>query len=121
MEYVTNSAFEHLPKGIARRFDSRYDVVIRTIDDGTRTELHPMLQTPSGEYVRFEDYAKLVEKCERLTEAGDDLVRNIDWRNVVIVDPTFSVSQVKPDCLCNYHNFDEVIKAWHTAKKGGQS
>ncbi len=65
------------PKGIARRFDSRYDVVIRTLDDGTRTELHPMLQTPSGEYVRFEDYAKLVEKCERLTKAGDAMAKEL--------------------------------------------
>ena len=121
MEYVTNSAFDHLPKGIARRFDSRYDVVIRTLDDGTRTELQPMLQTPSGEYVRFEDYAKLVEKCERLTKAGDDLVLKIEWRNVVIVDPpSMSLLKVSPDCLCNCHNFDNVIEAWNAAK-GGQS
>jgi hypothetical protein len=91
------------PKGIARRFDSRYDVVIRTLDDGTRTELHPMLQTPSGEYVRFEDYAKLVEKCERLTEAGDGIV---DAMNVC--------------CSRRYTEEDEAIERWNAAKKGGQ-
>ncbi len=85
------------PKGIARRFDSRYDVVIRTLDDGTRTELHPMLQTPSGEYVRFEDYAKLVEKCERMAKAGDEMARVI-----------------------NSFGFDAVPASWNRAK-GGQS
>ena len=98
MEYVTNSAFDHLPKGIARRYDSRYDVVIRTLDDGTRTELQPMLQTPSGEYVRFEDYAKLVEKCERLTKAGDAMAARLI-----------------------YQGYPETVPAWEDAKKGGQS
>jgi hypothetical protein len=100
MEYVTNSAFNHLPKGIARRYDSRYDVVIRTLDDGTRTKLHPMLQTPSGEYVRFEDYAQLVEKCERLTKAGDEMHRAIK-----VSDPIL----------------DWKIELWNAAKEGKQS
>jgi len=94
------------PKGIARRFDSRYDVVIRTLDDGTRTELQPMLQTPSGEYVRFEDYAKLVEKCERLTEAGENL-----W--------AFASNCV--DFKVYPKTAQKVVDTWEAAKKGGQS
>jgi len=122
MEYVTKSAYDWLPNGVARRYDSRYDVVIRTLDDGSITEIQPMVLQITGEYVRFEDYAKLVEKCERLTEAGDDLVRHIEWRNVVIVDPpSLSFFKVSPDCLCNCHNFDKVIEDWNAAKKGGQS
>lgn len=78
MEYVNNSAYNWLPKGVARRYDSRYDVVIRTLEDGTRTELHPMVLQITGEYVRSEDYDKLVEKCERLTRAGDEMAHAID-------------------------------------------
>ena len=107
MEYVTNSAFDHLPKGIARRYDSRYDVVIRTLDDGTRTELQPMLQTPSGEYVRFEDYAKLVEKCERLTKAGDEL-------HAFLIDYII-------DARVSSVSLNKLDDNWLNAKKGGQS
>ena len=103
MEYVTNSAFDHLPMGIARRYDSRYDVVIRTADDGTRTELQPMRESPCGEYVRFEDYAKLVEKCERLTKAGEQFAQDM-------------VSEYGlKRCKC-----EDVYINWQAAK-GGQS
>lgn len=78
MEYVTNSAYDWLPKGVARRYDCRYDVVIRTLEDGTQTELQPMLLQMSGEYVRSEDYDKLVMKCLRLTEYGDRMAQAID-------------------------------------------
>ena len=60
---------------------------------------------------------RLKAEVERLREAGDDLVRHIDWRNVVFVDPTLSFFKVHPQCLCNCHNFDEVIKAWNAAKE----
>ena len=100
------------PKGIARRFDSRYDVVIRTLDDGTRTELQPMLQTPSGEYVRFEDYAKLVEKCERLTKAGDAMAFAIDQSFDFPVDTRPEIK----DAYLLHH-----LRIWTAAKKGGQS
>ncbi len=95
------------PKGIARRFDSRYDVVIRTLDDGTRTELQPMLQTPSGEYVRFDDYAKLVEKCERLTKAGDEL-------HAFLIDYII-------DARISSVSLNKLDDNWLNAKKGGQS
>jgi hypothetical protein len=94
------------PKGIARRFDSRYDVVIRTLDDGTRTELHPMLQTPSGEYVRFEDYAKLVEKCERLKA---EVVKHIEEAS----NARLKVAEVVKDAMQLKSEFDRL--------KGGQS
>jgi hypothetical protein len=109
MEYVTNSAFDHLPKGIARRFDSRYDVVIRTLDDGTRTELQPMLQTPTGEYVRFEDYAQLVEKCERLTKAGEAMID--EWWLQLSCPERMKASWMQ----------EQAIVGWNAAKNGGQS
>ncbi len=66
------------------------------------------------------EVAGLKAEVERLTEAGDDLVLHVEWRNVVIVDPTLSFFKVSPDCLCNCHNFDKVIERWNAAKKGGQ-
>jgi predicted nuclease with TOPRIM domain len=65
--------------------------------------------------------AELKAEVERLTKAGDDLVLQVEWRNVVIVDPpSLSFFKVSPDCLCNCHNFDKVIEAWNAAKEGKQ-
>jgi len=57
-------------------------------------------------------------KNKQLIKAGDDLVLQVEWRNVVFTDPTLSFCQVKSDCLCNCHNFDEAIALWHAAKEG---
>lgn len=84
-----------------------------------RTQLH--VDKLAAEFTQYE-VEKLRAEVERLREAGDDLVRHIEWRNVVITVPTpFSFYQVHPECLCNRHNFDEVIKAWNAAKEGKQS
>jgi maltodextrin utilization protein YvdJ len=71
-------------------------------------------------YNTSDEVTRLKAEVERLTEAGDDLVLHVEWRNVVIVDPTLSFFKVSPDCLCNCHNFDKVIERWNAAKKGGQ-
>jgi len=62
--------------------------------------------------------ARLQAEVERLTKAGDSLVLSVEWRNVVIHDPTLTFIAVKPDCLCNCHNFDSDIKLWLAAKEG---
>ena len=65
---------------------------------------------------------RLKAEVERLREAGDDLVRHIDWRNVVFTASTaFTFREVIPDCRCSLHNFDKVIEAWNAAKEGKQS
>ena len=69
----------------------------------------------------IDDQTRLKAEVERLTKAGDELVLQIEWRNVVIVDPSLSFFKVSPDCLCNCHNFDKVIEAWNAAKEGKQS
>jgi len=63
---------------------------------------------------------ELQAQVERLTKAGDSLVLSVEWRNVVIHDPTLTFIAVKPDCLCNCHNFDSDIKLWNAAKEGKQ-
>ena len=77
-------------------------------------------ETDHARWLRtLEENEKLRAEVERLRKAGDDLVRHIDWRNVVITVPTpFSFFKVHPECLCNRHNFDEVIKAWNAANEG---
>ena len=68
------------------------------------------------------EVARLKAEVERLREAGDDLVRHIDWRNVVFTASTaFTFREVIPDCRCSLHDFDKVIEAWNAAKEGKQS
>jgi hypothetical protein len=50
---------------------------------------------PLGDYVLFEDYARLKAEVERLRKAGD-------W-------------------MCGLLQFDFVTKEWNAAKKGKQS
>jgi hypothetical protein len=64
--------------------------------------------------------ARLKAEVERLTEAGDDLVLNIQWRNVVFSDLSVVGKELIPDCQCSAHNFDEAIVAWNAAKEGKQ-
>jgi hypothetical protein len=58
---------------------------------------------PYGEYVRYEDYARLKAEVERLTKAGDK---------------AFSLWSSGDDTDAN--NFKEAIWVWTVAKKGGQ-
>ena len=81
-------------------------------------KLEEYLQNTLNQYAL--DDMRLTAQVERLTKAGDAMVLQIEWRNVVIVDPSLSFFKVSPDCLCNCHNFDKVIEAWNAAKKGGQ-
>ena len=97
--------------------------------DGIRYSLHlsapkggvaQMLRDPEGDWVPYEENARLKAEVERLKRAGDELVRSIEWRNVVIADNSLSFFEVKSDCLCNCHNFDEDIEKWNAAKEGKQ-
>ncbi len=54
-----------------------------------------------GNYVRYEDYARLKAEVERLTNAGDWLVEAVQT----------------DDC---WENWDKGIVKWNAAKKGGQ-
>ena len=53
-----------------------------------------MIERPKGNYVLFEDYARLKAEVERLTEAGDEMA------------------------VC--FNCPTCAKNWNDAKKGGQ-
>ena len=57
---------------------------------------------PYGDYVRYEDYARLKAEVERLTKAGDAMA------NVL--------------CFCLGLSGEEprFVKDWNAAKKGGQ-
>lgn len=53
-----------------------------------------MQEVQGGDYIRYEDYARIKAEVERLTKAGDAMATMLQ--------------------------FDEVAKAWNAAKKGGQ-
>ena len=58
-------------------------------------------ESSDGEYIRYEDYARLKAEVERLTKAGDWLVEAVQT----------------DDC---WENWDKGIAKWNAAKKGGQ-
>jgi len=58
-----------------------------------------------GKYVSYEDYASLKAEVERLTKAGDEMAAMV---------PAMVCCQV------DAKGANDIIGAWHTAKKGGQ-
>jgi hypothetical protein len=58
-----------------------------------------VIATPTGEFVRYEDYARLKAEVERLTKAGDAIVKD------------------NLDCNTNYDH----IKEWRKAAKEGKT
>ena len=60
-----------------------------------------------GNYVRYEDYARLKAEVERLTKAGD-----LMW-NALLCS---GCSECMGMCDCH----EDGMKAWEDAKKGGQ-
>jgi len=58
---------------------------------------------PKGDYVRYEDYARLKAEVERLRKAGDAMATNIP-RMVT--------------CQVTAHEAVDFINAWNAAKEG---
>jgi len=58
-----------------------------------------LIQHKEGEFVRYEDYARLKAEVERLTKAGDNLVYVVTEHPVA----------------------EPFVKAWFAAKEGKQS
>ena len=45
-----------------KRYSSRYDIIVRTTDDGKKVEIQPLLQDDRGDFVLYEDHVKLIEE-----------------------------------------------------------
>jgi hypothetical protein len=45
-----------------KRYSSRYDIIVRTTDDGKKVEIQPLLQDDQGDFVLYEDHVKLIEE-----------------------------------------------------------
>jgi hypothetical protein len=61
-------------------------------------------EVPDGDYIRYEDYARLKAEVERLTKAGDEL-----WEFAKLADTNAPKARRK------------ALKDWNAAKEGKQS
>ena len=60
-----------------------------------------VIATPTGEFVRYEDYARLKAEVERLTKAGDAAIEHLRWQG-------------------GKHTKEVIIPAWNAAKESKQ-
>jgi len=66
-----------------------------------------VIATPTGEYVRYEDYTRLKAEVERLTKAGD-----LMWNALLCSGCS--------ECMGMYDCHEDGMKAWEDAKEGKQ-
>ena len=73
-----------------------------------------LIEHSNGEYVRWEDYARLKAEVERLTKAGDAMASQLELDEKEYLErygiDTFAMD-TKP----------KVVRGWNAAKEGKQS
>ena len=65
----------------------------------------PHWEHPKGEWVKWEDYARLKAEVERLTKAGDEM-----WKVIWLAE-----------CIAGVEHTEKSALAWNAAKEGKQS